>query len=144
MVPHSLFVAVWGTYINLEDGLNMGKKKNRKTNIRLIKLINDLKTQSREQKVKIWRDIAKRLEKPTRNYAEVNLSKINRYTSEGGIVLVPGKVLGSGSLDHSIIVAALNFSDKAATKIKNSGGEYLTIEQLVDRNPTGSGVKIMR
>lgn len=121
----------------------MVKKKIRKTNPQLLKLISDLKNKSREEDVSIWRDIAKRLEKPTRNYAEVNLSQINRHTSEGETALVPGKVLGSGIIDHSVNVAALGFSSKAKDKITEKG-KCLSIDGLMEENPKGSGVRILR
>lgn len=120
------------------------KRMIKKTNPRLIGLITDLKTLSRENNVRIWRDIAKRLERPARNYAQVNLSKINRHTVEDITVIVPGKVLGAGSIEHKVTIAAFNFSDSALEKINNKGGSCLTIEQLVKINPSGSGVKIMQ
>jgi large subunit ribosomal protein L18e len=78
-----------------------------KTNPRIRDLISRLKTTSRENDVNIWREIAIRFESPGRNYAEVNLSKINRYAGSGETILVPGKVLGSGVLSESVNVAAL-------------------------------------
>ncbi|MEM2925553.1 MAG: 50S ribosomal protein L18e [Methanocellales archaeon] len=119
-------------------------KRIRKTNSRIIKLINDLKAKSREQNVKIWRDIAERLEGPRRNYAEVNLSRINRYTKENEVIVVPGKVLGSGTLDHAVTVAALDFSSSAAKQILSLNGKCLTIEELLNLNPKGRGVRIFQ
>jgi len=116
----------------------------RKTNPRIIGLIVDLKALSRDNGVNIWRDIAGRLERPTRNYSEVNLSKINRHTIEDETVIVPGKVLSSGNIEHKVIVAALGFSDGAREKITKKGGSCLNIEDLVKENPNGSGVKIMQ
>ncbi len=121
----------------------MARTKIKKTNSQLIKLIEDLKTKSRAEEVLIWSDIAKRLEKPTRNYAEVNLSQINRYTKDSETVIVPGKVLGSGILDHTVKVAALGFSSTAKEKI-GVKGECLSIKGLMEENPKGSGVRILR
>jgi large subunit ribosomal protein L18e len=119
-------------------------KRMRKTDSRIIKLISDLKAKSREQNVKIWRDIAERLERPRRGYAEVNLSRINRYTEENDVLVVPGKVLGSGNLNHSVTIAALGFSSSAAKQILSLNGKCLTIEQLMDLNPKGKGVRIFQ
>jgi len=118
-------------------------KHNYKTNPQILDLISGLKKQSREKKVPLWRDIALRLERPTRQYMEVNLSRINRYTKDKDLVLVPGKVLGAGELDHQLTVAALNFSEGAKGKIVAAGGSCLTIKELMDRNPEGSRVRIM-
>jgi len=129
-------------------------RRKRKTNPQINKLIEDLKRIARENSAPIWRDIAKRLEKPRRNYAAVNLSKINRYSSSNDTILVPGKVLSSGTMEKPVTVAALGFSKKAFEKIckcREGGkegkgeerGKCITIEELVKNNPKGSGVKII-
>lgn len=115
-----------------------------KTNPRIARLIGDLKAASRESGAPLWRDIARRLEKPRRSYAAVNLSKINRHTRSDDIVLVAGKVLASGDLEHSVTVAALGFSSQAISKIQAAGGRCLAIERLVQEHPKGSGIKILR
>ena len=115
-----------------------------KSDPNLLLLIKDLKQESREAGVAIWRDIARRLEKPRRNWAEVNISRLERYASDGDVILVPGKVLGSGSLSKKLTVAAYGFSGGASEKIEKAGGRNLTIKELVQENPEGSGVRIMR
>ncbi len=120
------------------------RKISRKTNPRVPSLILKLKETSREKDVPLWRDMAKRLEAPKQNYAQINLSKINRYALENDVVIVPGKVLGSGSIGHSVTVAALNFSVSARSKITDAGGKCMTIEDLLAENPEGSGIRIMR
>jgi large subunit ribosomal protein L18e len=122
----------------------MKRRKNNKSNIRLLDLIHTLKAASRENEVSIWRDIAARLEGPGKNYAEVNLSKINRYAGDGETILVPGKVLGSGLLEMSVKVAALNFSESASAKIRGANGQCMSIEELIRDNPKGSQVRILR
>ena len=119
-------------------------KKVKKTNPRLVVLIDDLKAATRKDGAAIWRDVAIRLEKSRRKYAAVNVSKINRHTAPDDLVLITGKVLGSGDLDHKVTVAALHFSEQAASKIKSAGGECLKIEELVEKHPKGSGIIILR
>jgi len=122
----------------------MKKRAIKKTNPRLLDLISLLKDASRQNEVNVWRDIASRLESPARSYAEVNLSKINRYASNGETIVVPGKVLGSGMLEISVRIAALNFSHSAETKIREAKGQCLTIEELLMDNPKGSRVRVLR
>ncbi len=117
-------------------------KKLKKTNPNLVSLIKLLQTEGYKNNVPLWVDISKRLSKPTRHRAEVNLSKINRYTKEGEIVVVPGKVLGAGVLDHSVTVSAFAFSRSAREKI-NATGRALTIRELLEENPNGTGINIM-
>ena len=98
-------------------------RHNEKSDPNLLHLISQLKEQSREKGAEIWRDIAHRLEKPSRNWAEVNLSRLERYANEGDIIVVPGKVLGAGSINKKLTVAAYRFSGSAAKKIEAAGGK---------------------
>ncbi|MEM0001296.1 MAG: 50S ribosomal protein L18e [Desulfurococcaceae archaeon] len=118
---------------------NLGKK----TNLILRDLAETLLKYSREQKAEIWRQVAEELLKPTRKRRAVNISKINRYTGSGDYVIVPGKVLGSGDLDHAVTVAALSFSKTALEKINRAGGRAISIFELLRENPKGSNVKII-
>jgi large subunit ribosomal protein L18e len=76
--------------------------------------------------------------------AEVNVGRIARYTKEGETVAVPGKILGTGTIEHKITVAAINFSKEAKDKILNAGGKCLTIDDLSKANPKGTKIKLMR
>jgi len=115
-----------------------------KTDPNLLALIDDLKAKERETGAAIWRDIAKRLEKPKRNWAELNLSRLDRNAEAGDIILVPGKVLAAGSISKNVTVAAYSFSEKAEAAIAAAGGKTMSISDLMSENPKGSGVRIMR
>ncbi|MGQ9788229.1 MAG: 50S ribosomal protein L18e [Candidatus Hadarchaeaceae archaeon] len=112
-------------------------------NPQVKKLLRLLREQGKRQKAKIWLELAERLERPRRSRAEINLSRINRHTENGSIVVVPGKVLAAGRLDHPVKVAALTFSASAKRKIIAAGGSSITLQQLLEQNPAGSGVKLM-
>lgn len=114
-----------------------------KTNPKITELIGHLKEKSYTEDVKIWKDIAKRLERSSRRHAEVNISKINRHSSPDETILVPGKILGSGELDHKVNVVALGFSKKAEEKIEAAGGKCLEILEIIDENPKGSKIRII-
>ena len=114
-----------------------------KTNPNMKVIVASLKEKSYTEDAAIWKDIAKRLEKPTRQSAEVNISDINRHTSPDEMILVPGKVLGNGSLDHKVKVAAMSFSKSAEEKIATAGGECMDILEVIEKNPKGSGIRIM-
>ncbi|MEM0353018.1 MAG: 50S ribosomal protein L18e [Archaeoglobaceae archaeon] len=118
------------------------KLQRRKTNPRLIKLIDLLLEESAKNKASIWKVVAERLASPTRRWAEVSLSKIDKYARENEVVVVPGKVLG-GELSKAVKVAAFNFSESAKEKIVTTGGQWMSIEELVKTNPRGSGVRII-
>ncbi len=113
------------------------------TDPNLRHIVNLLENASRKNNVKIWRYVAERISKPRRNKTGVNLSRINRYTKNGDVVVVPDKVLGSGEIDHPVTIGAVAFSKQAYEKIINAGGKAITIESLVEMVPTGSNVRII-
>ena len=115
----------------------------KKTDPGLVSLIFDLKTASRENDAPIWRDIAKRLEKPSRVWAEVNISRLALYTKKGETLIIPGKLLGAGEIDYPITVAAFKATRGARQKITAAGGSVLSISQMVEDNPKGKGIRIM-
>ncbi|MHC1599068.1 MAG: 50S ribosomal protein L18e [Candidatus Methanofastidiosia archaeon] len=116
-------------------------KKMKKTNPNLVRLIETMRTKGYKDSVALWIALAKKLSKPSRAQCEVNISKLNRYTQEGEIIVVPGKVLGSGELDHKLTVAAYNFSQSAREKIGKIG-ETWSLEELMEKNPKGSNIRI--
>jgi large subunit ribosomal protein L18e len=117
----------------------MGQAPTGPTNIYLRKLARTLwKTQR-----PIWRDVSKLLMMPTRNRVEKNLGAINRVVNDGDVIVVPGKVLATGILQKKITIACYTLSQAARKKLEASKSERLTIEQLVERNPTGKGVRII-
>jgi len=125
--------------MNGREGPLIGKP----TNPELISLIRLLRKKARENKARIWRDIADRLSRSRSRRTSVNVSRINRHTKRGDTVIVPGKVLGAGRVDHPVNVAAFAFSETARTKILHAKGKCLSIPQLIAKNPKGTNVKII-
>lgn len=114
-----------------------------KTNPLLTQLISDLQEASREHDAPIWRDIADRLERPNRVWAEVNVSRLQRVLDDGDVAVVPGKLLGTGRIATSVTVGAFQWSKSAKTKVEEAGGEVLRIEDLLEDHPTGTEVRIL-
>ena len=118
-------------------------KRTGTTDPNLAELINQLKKKSSESKAALWKTIAERLEKPRRQRAATNLSKINRNTKANDIVVVPGSVLSSGELKHSVTIAALKFSETAKEKIKASNSKLMTIKELLSSGHEPKKIKII-
>ena len=114
-----------------------------KSNPILLQLIHDLKKQSNNEDVGIWKDIALRLEKSSKNWPVVNLDRINTYIKDNETALIPGKVLSSGNLTKKITIAAWSFSDKSYEKIKKAGGKTISIQELMKNNPKGENIRIL-
>ncbi|MDQ1279103.1 MAG: large subunit ribosomal protein L18e [Thermoproteota archaeon] len=117
--------------------------KKKITSPEYMRVISTLRKASNSANVVIWDVVAETLEKSKHRRLAINVSRVNRNSEEGETILVPGKVLGSGSLDHKISIAAVDFSEEAKEKIEKAGGECLTIQTLIQRNSKGSGVKII-
>lgn len=113
------------------------------TNPHLRRLIEELKKKSLENNIPIWNTLAKKLGKPSRKMIEVNLSDIDRHSTKGDMVVVPGVVLASGNLTNAVNVVAWRFSGTAIKKIEEAKGKCMTIKDLIEKNPKGSGVKII-
>ena len=116
--------------------------RRRKTNPQLLRTIDALYEMSRRNNAAIWKAVARKLEKPSKNWAEVNIGKIAEHLKEGEIAVVPGKVLGMGDAGK-IEVAAWKFSRKARQKIEKAGGKCYSIVELMEKNPKGSNVRII-
>ena len=118
-------------------------KRTGPTNEYLQQLIGVLKTKSRETNAPIWRAVADKLAKPTRQRIEVNLTDISKNAGDATAVVVPGVVLGSGTLKKGLTVASWRFSEGATQKIKAAKGKIMSIDELMQENPKGTGVKIL-
>jgi large subunit ribosomal protein L18e len=114
------------------------------TDPNLQTLIVELKRTSTKNKVKIWKDIAKLLSNHSRNRIVTNLSTVNRSSKEGDIVVIPGKLLGSGKILHKLTVSAWGVSGTAKGKLMEAGGKFLPISQLIKKHPKGKNIRIIR
>jgi large subunit ribosomal protein L18e len=119
-------------------------RETKTTNPELIQLISLLKKESREKQAGIWLDVAEYLSKTRSNRISVNLSTINRNTKRSDIVVIPGKILGSGNINHAVTVASFGASDKAKAKLVAAKAKYLSIPKLLEKYPKGTNVKIIR
>jgi large subunit ribosomal protein L18e len=118
-------------------------RKFKSTNPELIAVVRFLRKKAKENGAPVWSHVAERLASSRRSRVTVNLSRLNRYTKAEESVVVPGKVLAAGNLEHSIFVAAFSFSDRARVKISKAQGKCLSILELLQSNPKGSNVRIL-
>lgn len=110
------------------------------TNLVLRKTIYEM----RKQKVPLWKKVAKDLSSPSRKRVIVNVGKIGKLVPQGGIAVVPGKVLGVGKLDHEVTVAAFDFSKSALAKIKAAGGKAVFLGFAVKEFKDLKSVKVIK
>lgn len=114
-----------------------------KENPQLASVIRDLRALARESSAPVWRAVADRLAGPRRNWAEVNLSRVQRYAQPKDTVVVPGVLLATGSLEVPVTIGAARTSASARKKVEAAGGRVLGLLDLAQKNPKGSGVRML-
>ena len=102
-----------------------------------------LERTAKANKAPVWSKASEMLRRPSSLKVEVNLGRISRIAEGGGVLFVPGKVLGDGALDKKLVVGAFSFSASAKRKIRDAGGSAMSVEQFLKKYPKGSGVKIV-
>ena len=115
----------------------------RKSNPVLVDLIGALKNAGRTNEAPLWRDIASRLEKPSRNWAQVNVSKLDDHLGAGENAVIPGKLLGDGEVSKAYTVVAFSASASAKAKIAKAGGKVLTFNEAIKAFPKGQNCRII-
>lgn len=98
-------------------------------NPEFLKLLAFLEKKGRKEKIGLWLRVVEILKRPRRRRVEVNLRKLGKLDSE--VLLVPGKVLGVGSIEKKT-VGALSFSESARKKIEEAGGKALNLRDFAN------------
>jgi len=96
-------------------------------NSELKSVIFEFKKKKEPELVKVARYLAL----PRRKAISVNLDKINKYSKEKEIILVPGKVLSQGDINKKIELVSFKISDHALKKLKSSGSTYKPLKQFI-------------
>jgi large subunit ribosomal protein L18e len=102
-----------------------------------------LRSAFKRSKAPIWRALQEELAGPRANRREINVRRLAEISKADEVVVIPGKVLGTGSLGHKLTVCAFSISETAAKKIIESGGTVLTFDDLINKHPDGKGVRII-
>jgi len=112
------------------------QRARKKDNPKVKELVDSLK-----KKGDFWAKVATLLVKPKRKSVKVNLEKLNKETKAGEVVVVPGKVLGTGELNHKLTLGAFSLSAKAEEKMKDV--KVLGLDEMAESHKDGKGVKII-
>lgn len=113
------------------------------TNQLVLNMVKELKSASAKNKAPIWSKLAEMAQKPSIAKRLVNVGKINDVTKENDVIVVPGKVLGTGNISHKITLCSFSISTSAAKKILSAGGKIISYSDIISKFPTGKGVKII-
>jgi large subunit ribosomal protein L18e len=123
--------------------MKLKRVKYERKNEALQATVDMLYAAAKKNDAQIWKRVATDLLKPTRSRTVVNLGKIDKFYDDKNTVVVCGKVLGYGEVGKKVEVVAHSFSDSAKESIKKAGGNALSFEEFVKKNPKGSNVKIL-
>jgi len=102
-----------------------------------------LRNALKKNKVPIWKAVIRELSRSRSNRKEVNVGQLAHVTKDKEVVIVPGKILGSGEISHKLTVWCINISEVATRKILDAGGKILPLDSLIKKYPDGKGVRII-
>ena len=100
----------------------------RKTNPKLVETIMKAKKNG------LWVEVAGMLSCPARRMTNANLDEIDKKAKDGEVVVVAGKVLGTGNLTKRVKLIAFAFSKSAEDKLKKAKIDYSMIKDEIDKN----------
>lgn len=113
------------------------------SNTEMQALIAELRSRGHKEDSKFLLKMADELSKSSRSRAKVNISRIEKSCGAKEEAIVPGKLLADGILTKRVTVACFSSSEAARKKIEGAGGKIISIAQMVEKNPKGTGVRII-
>ncbi|TLX82223.1 MAG: 50S ribosomal protein L18e [Thaumarchaeota archaeon] len=113
------------------------------TNQLVIQMVRELKGASKKNNAPIWSRLAELALKPSSARRTINIGQIDKFVKDNDVIVVPGKVLGTGNISHKITLCSFSMSTTGAKKVLQSGGKILSFSELIKSHPTGKGVVII-
>lgn len=110
-------------------------KQLKTTNKVLFDTIRDLKKLSTKTGVNVFKAVAEKLSSPASQRSQVNVSKLEKFAKDSEVIIVPGKVLGTGTITKKLTVVAFAASEQAIEKITKAGGKFISINTYIAGKP---------
>ncbi|MEM0128590.1 MAG: 50S ribosomal protein L18e [Thermoplasmata archaeon] len=114
-----------------------------KQNPELAHALVELRRAARDHSAPVWAAVARRLERGRHQVPPVRVGQLERASGGREVVVVPGTLLADGEIARPITVAAFRCSATARAKVHAAGGRVLTLHELLQWRPDGSGVTIV-
>lgn len=108
-------------------------RKSQTTNQVLFDTIRDLRKLSNSTGAGVYKAVAAKLAATASQRAEVNLDRIEKYVNENETIIVPGKVLATGTLTKKVTIVGFKASESALEKIKKSGSTFIEIRDYISK-----------
>ena len=109
----------------------------------VLQMAKELKGASKKNNAPIWSRLAELALKPSSARRTINIGQIDKFVKDNDVIVVPGKVLGTGNISHKITLCSFSMSTTGAKKVLQSGGKILSFSELIKSHPTGKGVVII-
>src|SRR6266852_4364133 len=106
-------------------------KQRRPTNPELLNAIGYLMKAGKQYQTPLWITVASFLGKSRRTRIVLNLGQVSKNLKGGEVIVVPGKVLGSGEPKEKLTIAAFKFSPRALVKVEKAGGRCIPFSRLL-------------
>lgn len=87
----------------------------------------------KEKNSRLWKRAHLYASKPRRQRVSVNLDRLDRIAKEGDYILIPGKVLSTGSISKRFTVSAIEYSGSAAEKLSKAGCRHVPVREMLSR-----------
>jgi large subunit ribosomal protein L18e len=91
-----------------------------------------------------WMKYARFLSQSTRKHSSVNLREIDKQTSMGDTVMVPGRVLSIGDMTKKVKICSFGISGQALEKLKKTKSAWCSILDEIKSNPRAEGLKVIK
>ncbi len=115
----------------------------RKENPELVRTLIELRVAAKKNDAPVWGAVAERLARARHPRSPINVAHLERLTKPNETVVVAGKVLAEGRLTKPLVVGAFDYSSAARAKIQSAGGQALSLPQLLESHPDGTGVRLL-
>lgn len=98
------------------------------------RLIENLeKVDKKAKNAKLALKVKKIASLPRRRRISINLEKLNELAKPGENIIVPGKILGTGSVDKAFGIAAIEMSGSSEKKLQEAGCTLVSIEEMLKK-----------
>lgn len=91
-----------------------------------------------------WMKHSKMLSSSTRKHSSINLSEIDKQSSMGDTIVIPGRVLSIGEITKKIRICSFGISKMAKEKLKKTKSEWIHIIDEIKKNPKAEALKIIK
>lgn len=89
------------------------------------------KVEPKSTSSKVAKRILRLTSLPKRRRVTVNLDKLNVHAKANENIIVPGKILGTGTVDKAFTVAAVDWSDSTEKKLRHAGCKVIGLEEML-------------